>query len=86
MDHIQTVSRTIEREPRKYRLPIVSTFFDYEKAFHSFFGVNDILSALIGQGVARRRMQEHCSAASPCIIIPIGKGVQPGDAVSHRTC
>ncbi|KAE9414048.1 hypothetical protein Angca_002619, partial [Angiostrongylus cantonensis] len=34
MDHIQTVSRVIEVS-RKYHLPIVLTFADYEKAFNS---------------------------------------------------
>ena len=49
MDHIQTVSRVIE-VCREYRLPLVLTFVDYEKAFDSV-ETNAILSALVDQGV-----------------------------------
>ncbi|KAK6744139.1 hypothetical protein RB195_011072 [Necator americanus] len=49
LDHIQTVSRVIE-VCREYRLPLVLTFVDYEKAFDSV-ETNAILSALIDQGV-----------------------------------
>ncbi|KAK6737034.1 hypothetical protein RB195_019620 [Necator americanus] len=49
LDHIQTVSRVIE-VCREYRLPLVLTFVDYEKAFDSV-ETNAILSALVDQGV-----------------------------------
>ncbi|KAK6749545.1 hypothetical protein RB195_001890 [Necator americanus] len=49
LDHIQTVSRVIEA-CREYRLPLVLTFVDYEKAFDSV-ETNTILSALVDQGV-----------------------------------
>ncbi|KAK6740930.1 hypothetical protein RB195_009029 [Necator americanus] len=49
LDHIQTVSRVIEVR-REYRLPLVLTFVDCEKAFDSV-ETNAILSALVGQGV-----------------------------------
>ncbi|KAK6753951.1 hypothetical protein RB195_013130 [Necator americanus] len=46
LDHIQTVSRVIE-VCREYRLPLVLTFVDYEKAFDSV-ETNAVLSALVG--------------------------------------
>ncbi|KAK6726534.1 hypothetical protein RB195_004703 [Necator americanus] len=49
LDHIQTMSRVIE-VCRKYRLPLVLTFVDYEKAFDSV-ETNAVLSALVDQGV-----------------------------------
>ncbi|KAK6765820.1 hypothetical protein RB195_025626 [Necator americanus] len=49
LDHIQTVSRVIE-VCREYRLPLVLTFVDYEKAFDSV-EANAILSPLVDQGV-----------------------------------
>ncbi|KAK6758528.1 hypothetical protein RB195_016012 [Necator americanus] len=48
LDHIQTVSRVIE-VCREYRLPLVLTFVDYEKAFDSV-ETNPIVSALVDQG------------------------------------
>ncbi|KAK6735492.1 hypothetical protein RB195_018607 [Necator americanus] len=49
LDHIQTVSWVIE-VCREYRLLLVLTFVDYEKAFDSV-ETNAILSAVVGQGV-----------------------------------
>ncbi|KAK6755766.1 hypothetical protein RB195_014262 [Necator americanus] len=49
LDHIHTVSRVIE-VCREYRLPLVLTFVDYEKAFDNV-ETNAILSALVDQGV-----------------------------------
>ena len=49
MENIQTVSMVMEI-CREYRLPLVLTFVDYEKAFDSV-ETNAILSALINQGV-----------------------------------
>ncbi|KAK6764204.1 hypothetical protein RB195_024499 [Necator americanus] len=49
LDHIETVSRVIE-VCWEYRLPLVLTFVDYEKAFDSV-ETNAILSALVDQGV-----------------------------------
>ncbi|KAK6754377.1 hypothetical protein RB195_013401 [Necator americanus] len=49
LDHIQIVSRFIE-VCKEYRLPLVLTFVDYEKAFDSV-ETNSILSALVDQGV-----------------------------------
>ncbi|KAK6725964.1 hypothetical protein RB195_004341 [Necator americanus] len=49
LDHIQTVSRVIDF-CWEYLLPIVLTFFDYEKAFDSV-ETKVTLSALIDQGV-----------------------------------
>ena len=49
MNHIQTVSRVIE-VCREYRMPLVVTFIDYEKAFDSV-ETNAILRALVDQEV-----------------------------------
>ncbi|KAK6762477.1 hypothetical protein RB195_023267 [Necator americanus] len=49
LDYIQTVSRAME-VCREYRLPLVLTVVDYEKAFDSV-ETNAILSALVDQGV-----------------------------------
>ncbi|KAK6764860.1 hypothetical protein RB195_024981 [Necator americanus] len=48
LDHIQTVLRVIE-VCREYRLPLVLTFVDYEKAFDSV-ETNAVLSALVDPG------------------------------------
>ncbi|KAK6735290.1 hypothetical protein RB195_018466 [Necator americanus] len=49
LDHIQTVSRVIEVY-REYRLPLVLTFVDYEKAFDSV-ETNAVLSVLVDEGM-----------------------------------
>ncbi|KAK6763166.1 hypothetical protein RB195_023759 [Necator americanus] len=49
LDHIQTVSRAIE-VCWEYRLPLVLTFVDYEKAFDSV-GTIAILSTLVDQAL-----------------------------------
>ncbi|EYC09380.1 hypothetical protein Y032_0060g3081 [Ancylostoma ceylanicum] len=81
MDNIQTVSRVIE-VCRAYRLPLVLTFVDYEKAFDSV-ETNAILSALVDQGVDASYVRtladcyRQCSTAvqlfQRTITIPIAK-------------
>ncbi|KAK6763816.1 hypothetical protein RB195_024226 [Necator americanus] len=92
LDHIQTVSRVIE-VCREYRLPLVLTFVDYEKAFDSV-GTNAILSALVDQGVdaSYERTLAHCYDRCTTRIqlfhrpltIPIGKGARLGDTISPK--
>ncbi|KAK6737462.1 hypothetical protein RB195_019893 [Necator americanus] len=82
LDHIQTVSRVIE-VCRKYRLPLVLTFVDHEKAFDSV-ETNAILSALVDQGVDASYVRTLAKCYERCttriqlfhrpLTIPIGKG------------
>ncbi|KAK6734461.1 hypothetical protein RB195_017942 [Necator americanus] len=82
LDHIQTVSRVIE-VCREYRLPLVLTFVDYEKAFDSV-ETNAILSALVDQGVDASYVRTLANCYERCttriqlfhrpLTIPIGKG------------
>ena len=90
MDHIQTVSRVIE-VCREYRLPLVLTFVDYEKAFS--VETKAILSALVDQGVDPAYVRTLADCYKDCtttmqlfhrpLIIPVGKGIRQGGAV-HR--
>ena len=92
MDHIQTVSRVIE-VCREYRLPLVLTFVDYEKAFDSV-GTNAILSALVDQGVDPAYVRTLANCYKDCtttmqlfhrpLTVPIGKGVRQGDTISPK--
>ena len=92
MDHIQTVSRVIE-VCREYRLPLVLTFVDYEKAFDSV-ETNAILSALVDQGVEPAYVRTLADCYKDCtttmqlfhrpLTIPIGKGVRQGDTISPK--
>ncbi|KAK6745517.1 hypothetical protein RB195_011939 [Necator americanus] len=70
LDHIQTVSRVIE-VCREYRLPLVLTFVDYEKAFDSV-ETNAILSALVDQAFPPPSHHTHW------------KGVRQGDTISPK--
>ncbi|KAK6734702.1 hypothetical protein RB195_018101 [Necator americanus] len=82
LDHIQTVSRVIE-VCREYRLPLVLTFVDYEKAFDNV-ETNAILSALVDQGVDASYVRTLANCYNRCatriqlfhrpLTIPIGKG------------
>ena len=86
MDHIQTVSRVIE-VCREYRMPLVLTFVDYEKACDSV-ETNAILSALVDQGVEPSYMRTIADCFRNCntkiqlfhrpLTIPIRKGVRQG--------
>ncbi|KAK6736808.1 hypothetical protein RB195_019480 [Necator americanus] len=92
LDHIQTVSRVIE-VCREYRLPLVLTFVDYEKAFDSV-ETNAILSALVDQGVDASYVRTIANCYGRCttriqlfhrpLTIPIGKGVRQGDTISPK--
>ncbi|EYB94618.1 hypothetical protein Y032_0169g215 [Ancylostoma ceylanicum] len=92
MDNIQTVSRVIE-VCREYRLPLVLTFVDYEKAFDSV-ETNAILSALVDQGVDASYVRTLADCYRQCsttvqlfqrpITIPIAKGVRQGDTISPK--
>ncbi len=92
MDHIQTVSRVIE-VCREYRLPLVLTFVDYEKAFDSV-EFNAILSALVDQGVDPSYVRTLANCYKDCtttlqlfhrpLTVPIGKGVRQGDTISPK--
>ncbi|KAK6737622.1 hypothetical protein RB195_019996 [Necator americanus] len=94
LDHIQTVSRVIE-VCRKYRLPLVLTFVDYEKTFDSV-ETNAILSALVDQGVDASyvrtlancydRWTTRIQLFHRPLTIPIGKGVRQGDTISPKLC
>ncbi|KAK6729879.1 hypothetical protein RB195_006747 [Necator americanus] len=66
LDHIQTVSRVIEL-CREYRLPLVLTFVDYEKAFDSV-ETNAILSALVDQGVDSSYVRTSANCHDRCAI------------------
>ncbi|KAK6763479.1 hypothetical protein RB195_023977 [Necator americanus] len=91
LDHIQTVSRVIE-VCREYRLPLVLTLVDYEKAFDSV-ETNAVLSALVDQGVDASYVRTLANCYERCttriqlfhrpLTIPIGKGVQ-GDTISPK--
>ncbi|KAK6749652.1 hypothetical protein RB195_001952 [Necator americanus] len=92
LDHIQTVSRVIE-VCREYRLPLVLTFVDYEKAFDSV-ETNAILSALVDQGVDASYVRTLANCYERCttkiqlfhrpLTIPIEKGVRQGDTISPK--
>ncbi|KAK6750239.1 hypothetical protein RB195_002311 [Necator americanus] len=92
LDHIRTVSRVIE-VCREYRLPLVLTFVDYEKAFDSV-ETNAILSALVDQGVDASYVRTLANCYERCttriqlfhrpLTIPIGKGVRQGDTISPK--
>ncbi|KAK6757736.1 hypothetical protein RB195_015510 [Necator americanus] len=91
-DHIHTVSRVID-VCREYRLPLVSTFVDYEKAFDRV-ETNAILSALVDQGVYASYVKKLANCYDRCttrvqlfyrpLTIPIGKGVRQGDTISPK--
>ncbi|KAK6764292.1 hypothetical protein RB195_024566 [Necator americanus] len=93
LDHIQTVSRVIE-VCREYRLPLVLTFVDYEKAFDRKRETNAILSALVDQGVDASYVRTLANCDDRCttriqlfhrpLTIPIGKGVRQGDTISPK--
>ncbi|KAK6749788.1 hypothetical protein RB195_002036 [Necator americanus] len=87
----QTVSRVIE-VCREYRMPLVLTFVDYEKAFDRV-ETNAILSALVVQGVDASYVRTLANCYERCttriqlfhhLIIPIGKGVRQGDTKSPK--
>ncbi|KAK6749833.1 hypothetical protein RB195_002068 [Necator americanus] len=92
LDHIQTLSRVIE-VCREYRLPLVLTFVDYEKAFDSV-ETNAILSALVDQRVDTSYVRTLANRYDRCttriqlfhrpLTIPIGKGVRQGDTISPK--
>ncbi|KAK6735227.1 hypothetical protein RB195_018418 [Necator americanus] len=92
LDHIQTVSRVIEA-CRGYRLPLVLTFVDYEKAFDSV-ETNAILSALVDQVVNSSYVRTLANYYDRCttkiqlfhysLTIPIGKGVRQGGIISPK--
>ncbi|KAK6764609.1 hypothetical protein RB195_024799 [Necator americanus] len=92
LDHIQNVSTVIE-VCWEYRLSLVLTFVDYEKAFGSV-ETNAILSALVDQGVDESyvRTLENCYDRCTTRIqlfhrpltIPIGKKVRRGDTISPK--
>ncbi|KAK6760849.1 hypothetical protein RB195_022061 [Necator americanus] len=92
LDHIQTVPRVIE-VCREYRLPLVLTFVDYEKAFDGV-GTNAVLSALVDQGVDASYVRTLANCYERCttriqlfhrpLTIPIGKGVRQGDTISPK--
>ncbi|KAK6725892.1 hypothetical protein RB195_004300 [Necator americanus] len=92
LDHIQTVSRVIE-VCREYRLPLVLTFVDYEKAFDGV-ETNAILSALVDQGVdasyvgTLANCYDRCTTRIQLFLRPltilIGKGVRQGDTISPK--
>ncbi|KAK6755348.1 hypothetical protein RB195_013992 [Necator americanus] len=92
LDHIQTVSRVIE-VCREYRLLLVLTYVDYEKAFDSV-ETNAILSALVDQGVDASYVRTLANCYDRCttkiqlfhrpLTIPIGKGVRQGDTISPK--
>ncbi|KAK6755599.1 hypothetical protein RB195_014147 [Necator americanus] len=92
LDHIQTVSKVIE-VCREYRLPLVLTFVDYEKAFDSV-ETNAILSALVDQGVDASYVRTLANCYERCttriqlfhrpLTIPIGKAVRQGDTISPK--
>ncbi|KAK6756506.1 hypothetical protein RB195_014739 [Necator americanus] len=92
LDHIQTVSR-VNEVCREYRLPIVLTFVDYEKAFDSV-ETNAILSALVDQGVDASYVRTLANCYDRCttkmqlfnhsLNLLIGKGVRQGDAISSK--
>ncbi|KAK6733593.1 hypothetical protein RB195_017381 [Necator americanus] len=90
LDHIQTVSRVTE-VCREYRLPLVLTFVDYEKAFDSV-ETNAILSALVDQGVDVSYVRTLANCYDRCTtriqlfhrLLTIGKGVRQGDTISPK--
>ncbi|KAK6764350.1 hypothetical protein RB195_024613 [Necator americanus] len=92
LDHIQTVSRIIE-VCREYRLLLVLTFVDYEKAFDSV-ETNAILSALVDEGVDASYVRTLANCYDRCttriqlfhrpLTIPIGKGARQGDIISPK--
>ncbi|KAK6745401.1 hypothetical protein RB195_011870 [Necator americanus] len=92
LDHIQIVSRVIE-VCREYRLPLVLTFVDYEKAFDSV-ETNAILSALVDQGVDESYVRTLANCYDRCttriqlfhrpLTISIGKEVRQGDTISPK--
>ncbi|KAK6757667.1 hypothetical protein RB195_015465 [Necator americanus] len=92
LDHIQTVSRVIE-VCQEYRLPLVLTFVDYEKAFDSV-ETNAILSALVDQGVYTSYARTLANYYDRCttriqrihrpFTIPMGKEVRQGDTISPK--
>ncbi|KAK6749531.1 hypothetical protein RB195_001879 [Necator americanus] len=72
------------------RLPLVLTFIDYKRAFHSV-ETNAILSALVDQGSYVRTLANRYDRCSTKIqlfhrslTIPIGKGVRQGDTISPK--
>ncbi|KAK6755816.1 hypothetical protein RB195_014293 [Necator americanus] len=83
LDHIQTVSK-VKEVSREWRLPLVLTFVDYEKAFDSV-ETNAELSALVDQGVDASYVRILANCYDRCttkiqlllrfLTIPIGKEV-----------
>ncbi|KAK6761455.1 hypothetical protein RB195_022502 [Necator americanus] len=65
MDHIHTVSRVTE-VCQEYRLPLVLTFVDYEKAFDSE-ETNAILSELVHQETMLNELNEAAKRVGPRI-------------------
>uniref|UniRef100_A0A7I4Y8T5 Reverse transcriptase domain-containing protein n=1 Tax=Haemonchus contortus TaxID=6289 RepID=A0A7I4Y8T5_HAECO len=92
LDHIQAVAMVIE-VCREFRMPLVLTFVDYEKAFDSV-ETNAVLSALVDQGVDPPYIRILADCSSRCsatvqlfqrpLPIPIGKGVRQGDTISPK--
>ncbi|KAK6739909.1 hypothetical protein RB195_008414 [Necator americanus] len=92
MNHIHTLSKVIEI-CGEYRLPILLTFADYEKAFDSV-ETNAILSALVDQGVdapyvktlvsCYERSTTEIQLFHRPLTIPIGKGLRQGNTISPK--
>jgi len=91
-DHIQTVASLIET-CREYRMPLVLTFIDYEKAFDTVEH-GAIIRALKRQGVddAYTRVLAECyrdtsttiQLFETAVTVPITKGVRQGDTISPQ--
>ncbi|KAL6723082.1 hypothetical protein Aduo_018125 [Ancylostoma duodenale] len=89
---IQPVSMVIE-VCRAYRLPLVLTFVDYEKAFDNV-ETNAILSAVVDQGIDASYVRTLADCHNGCsttiqlfqrrLTIPIAKGARQGDTVSPK--
>ncbi|KAE9413787.1 hypothetical protein Angca_010073, partial [Angiostrongylus cantonensis] len=92
MDHIQTVFRVIE-VCRKYHLPLVLTFVDYEEAFDSL-EANANLSAFVDHRVDSSYIRtlldcyRNCTAKIQLfhrlLTIPIEKGVRQDNTISPK--
>lgn len=92
IDHIHSVTQVIER-CREYKMPLVLTFIDYEKAFDNVEH-NAVIKALQEQGINSTylRVLKECYTDTSTTIqlfdrkieIPIGKGVRQGDTISPK--
>uniref|UniRef100_A0A0N5C0B1 Reverse transcriptase domain-containing protein n=1 Tax=Strongyloides papillosus TaxID=174720 RepID=A0A0N5C0B1_STREA len=92
IDHIHTLNQILERA-EEYKLPLVLTFIDYEKAFDSV-EINAVINAISKQGIQKQYVELIKDINRGCnttiklfhkkLQIQVKRGVRQGDTISPK--